>query len=243
MAAIRYETWSGETTPNQRFQRAVLAVAERPATKRVCDIGAGANPLLDRQQVVDSGVVDYVLTDVSAGELEKAPAGYAKVVADVTAGPRPDLGHFDLIVSHTVAEHVSDAERFHRSVFAMLAPGGIAMHFFPTFYEPVFVANRAVPEAIGGRVLGRLQGGREAEGTHGKFPALYRWCRGPTARQLRRLRGCGYEVDAYVGIFGHGYFNRLEPLDRLEWRLARALRRHPLPALTSYAWVQLRRPT
>lgn len=243
MTQVRYETWTGgEGIPSQRFCREVLAVAARTGAKRLCDIGAGANPLLDREEARASGIEDYVLTDISAAELEKAPAGFEKVVADVTAGPRLDLGPFDLIVSHTVAEHVKDAERLHRSVQAMLAPGGSAMHFFPTFYEPVFLANRVIPEGLGESILGRLQDQREKEGDHGKFPALYRWCRGPTPRQLRRLEACGYEVESYVGVFGHGYFDKFKSLARLEWHLAEALRRHPVPALTAYAWVQLRRP-
>ena len=46
----------------------------------------------------------------------------------------------------------------------------------------------------------------------------------------------------YVGYFGHGYFGPLKPLDRVEQTLSHALVRRPLPALTSYATVTLRRP-
>lgn len=239
---IRYETWEGGPgTPNQRFHRAAMARAEREAT-RLCDVGAGANPLLNRAEATAAGVAEYVLTDISAEELEKAPDDYEKVVADVTLGQPPGLGGFDLIVSHTVAEHVADPHRFHRAVFEMLTPGGCAMHFFPTFYEPAFLLNRALPERLGSALLGRIQAGREPGGDHQKFPALYRWCRGPTRRQLRRFESAGFEVEEYVGVFGHGYFDGIYPLNRIERKLAEVLRRRPLPALTSYAWVRLRRP-
>ena len=80
------------------------------------------------------------------------------------------------------------------------------------------------------------------QGEHAKFRAYYRWCRGPTRRQLRRLESVGFQVLDYVGYFGHGYFGPLKPLDRVEQALSHALVRRPLPALTSYATVTLRRP-
>jgi hypothetical protein len=140
-----------------------------------------------------------------------------------------------------VAEHVPAPERFHATVHALLAPGGYAVHAFPTLYEPTLVANLLIPESVSAPVLRAIQPGREPHGEHAKFSAHYRWCRGPTRRQLRRLRGAGFEIVDYVGYFGHGYFRRLPPLDRLEQRLARALQRRPLPWLTSYALVVLRR--
>lgn len=240
---IRYEAWGyGPRTPMHRFQHAVFETAIRRKVRRLCDVGAGANPLLNREQTECAGVSDYVLTDISTEELEKAPRGYQKAVTDITRGPPAELGQFDMIVTHTVAEHVVNAERFHRAINAMLRPGGCAMHFFPTFYEPAFVFNRILPEAIGDALLSRFQPGRERGGKNQKFPALYHWCRGPTTRQLRRLRDIGFEIEEYVGVFGHGYFDRFGPLNRIEQHYAEALRRHPVPALTSYAWVRLQRP-
>jgi len=237
---IGYETWSSEN-PFERFQRAVREVVTAADCSRVCEIGAGANPLLSLQELEALGVSAYVLMDISAEELAKAPEGYTKVVADITAGPVAEVGECDLVFSQTVAEHVRDGAGFHRAVREMLAPGARAMHFFPTLYEPAFVVNRLIPNGLTVGLIERVQEHRSQEGSFGKFPAYYRWCRGPTRRQLARLRGAGYEVEEYLGVFGHSYYAAVRPLDRLEGALASFLVGHPLPALTSYAWVKLRR--
>jgi SAM-dependent methyltransferase len=240
-AVTRYETWyGGSEIPHDRFATAVREALGAFSVSSLCDIGGGANPILERGAA--AGLKEYVVTDISAGELAKAPEGARKIVADVTDGPLTDVGPFDLIVSRTVAEHVRDPRAFHASILAMLRRGGRAMHFFPTLYEPVFIANRLLPQRLSDALLQRIQQDRESDGSHGKFEAYYRWCRGPTHRQLRRLQRTGYEIEEYVGVFGHGYYGVLPPLDRLDDRLATLLQRRPRPALTAYAWVTLYRP-
>lgn len=240
---IRYETWyGGDVTPDERFATAVRASVEASHPARLCEVGGGANPILSLDLSQRAGVKEYVVTDVSEDELAKAPAGYEKVVADVTGGRVERLGSFELVVTRTVAEHVTDPAAFHRTVFDMLTPGGRAMHFFPTLYEPAFMVNRLLPEAVADAIVQRIQTNRARGGLHEKFPAYYRWCRGPTRRQLARLTHIGFDVEEYVGIFGHGYYHPVPAADRVESALAEILARHPLPSLTAYAWVTLRRP-
>jgi hypothetical protein len=240
---IRYETWyGGDSTPHERFATAVETTVHAQGPRRLCEIGGGANPILSLEDSRAAGVKDYVVTDVSEDELAKAPAGYEKVVADVTRGRAERLGVFDLVVTRTVAEHVTDPSAFHRTVFDMLASGGRAMHFFPTLYEPAFVVNRLLPEAAADAIVQQIQTNRARGGLNEKFPAYYRWCRGPTRRQLQRLTNIGFDIEEYVGIFGHGYYHPVAVADRLEAALAEFLARHPLPALTAYAWVTLHRP-
>jgi uncharacterized UPF0146 family protein len=238
---IHYETWCGEN-PFLRFARAVRGVAASPGCSRVCEIGAGANPLFSLADTEAMGITEYVLVDISETELAKAPSGYTKVVADITAGPLPGVGGFDLVLSQTVAEHVRDGERFHRAVIEMLGSDARAMHFFPTLYEPAFILNRLLPDALTVGVIERSQEHRSQDGAYGKFPAYYRWCRGPTRRQLARFASIGYEIEEYVGLFGHSYYRPVPPIDRLEDALSRFCVRHPWPLLTSYAWVTLRKP-
>src|SRR5690606_5704293 len=98
--------------------------------------------------------------------------------------------------------------------------------------------------------LQRLQPFREQAGKFGKFPAYYRWCRGPTQRSMRRLERIGFHVDGYIGFFGHsggvtygpGYYDAATPLRAFHESLARWLVRHPIPSLTSYAFVILSKP-
>src|SRR4029077_18693143 len=86
------------------------------------------------------------------------------------------------------------------------------------------------------------QEGREEGGDHQKFPAYYRWCRGATKRQLRRLRGIGFEVERYVTVFGHGYFWKAPRLAHLADRTTAWLCRRRLALFGAYAMVTLRRP-
>jgi SAM-dependent methyltransferase len=220
----------------------LLGLVRNPDVIRVCDVGGGANPALDLGSI-RRHAVDYVVADISAHELRKAPPGYRTRQVDVASREFSQYGPFDLVISKMLAEHVVDPEAFHRSVYEALAPGGRAVHFFPTLYEPVFVLNRVIPERASGRLLRQLQAGRESDGHNGKFPALYRWCRGPTRRQLSRLRSVGFEVDEYVGFFGHNYFRGRSVLDSVDRTVGQCLVRYPLAAFTSFAIVTLRRPT
>ena len=221
---------------------AVRRFARREDVTRVCELGGGANPILDLAFIERHGL-HYEVLDASEEELAKAPPGYTRAVADATDPTLADRhGPYDLVASGFVAEHVSDPAAFHATVHALLRPGGHAVHLFPTLYEPVFLVNLLIPEALTDRALARVQPGREAHGSHAKFRPYYRWCRGPGVRQFQRLESIGFEVMDYRGYFGHGYFRRFPALDRLEQRGARVLVRHPLPALASYARVILRRP-
>lgn len=219
----------------------VRRLVREPGVRRVCELGAGANPILGLDLVAEQGL-EYHVVDISAEELAKAPPGYTTIQADAGAPAfAREHGPYDLVISAFLAEHLPRPQDFHAAVHAALAPGGRALHTFPTLYEPAFVLNRLLPERLTAVALRGAQEGREAEGAHAKFPAYYRWCRGPTRPQLRRLEEAGFDVLDYVGYFGHGYFSKLPRAYRLYERLSTTLVRYPVPALTSYASVLLRR--
>jgi SAM-dependent methyltransferase len=237
---VRYGAW-------RNGEPALRAFVEEWATShpraRICEIGAGANPVLGADTVT---VHDYVVIDIDAGELAKCRAGISRVQADIAAPDFTPPGQYDLVISNTLAEHVSDGAQFHRNVHRLLKPDGVAAHFFPTLWTLPFVLNRVVPDRLTGRLLLALQPFRSSHGMTGKFPAYYRWCRGPTRRQLRRLRRLGYRIEQYTGFFGHGYYvpmgiRNTRPLETLETWKTRLLLRHPIPSLTAYAFVVLRK--
>ena len=214
--------------------------------RRFCDVGGGANPIVSTRKIEELGL-DYVLLDDSAEELEKAPPEYRKFQGSILDAARvrallDEGGPFDVVASRWTAEHMPDGRAFHEQVFAMLRPGGAAVHLFPTLYSPPFLVNRLLPDATSSRILERSGGGgRVSEGRHAKFPSYYSWCRGPSRRQLARLESVGFTVERYTGFFGHGYYRRLGPVDRLHRRLTRVLLEHPVASLTSFALVVLRR--
>jgi SAM-dependent methyltransferase len=214
-----------------------LIELDRPRT--VCEIGGGANPSLPLSFVAERGL-DYTILDISPAELDKAPAGYRKLAADICAAEPAAAGRFDFMFSKMLAEHVASGSAFHRNVFRALAPGGLACHFFPTLYAPAFVANRLLPEDVSGMALAAFA--PRDRHRHGKFPARYSWCRGPTRRQLARLAAIGYEIVAYRGFFGHDYYRRIPPLHWASRRTAEWLCRHPWAPMTSFALALLRKP-
>jgi SAM-dependent methyltransferase len=237
--SVRYEL--GGDNAWRSFADALGAEVTRPGVRRICELGGGAHPAIPLDFVERNGL-DYTVIDISAEELAKAPDGYVKVMADVTSPSLPDLGSFDLVLSRTLLEHVREPESLHRNVLRLLAPGGHALHFFPTLYEPTMVFNRLMPERLTRPLLTVGQPYRGRGGEREKFHAYYRWCRGPKRRQVARFEGLGYEVVDYVGFFGTDYFLRVPPLHRVQSAVARALIEHPLPSLTSAAWVALRKP-
>jgi len=236
---IRYDVGGGNAW--RRFSEAVRAAALHERVRSVCEPGGGARPLLDPDFVSAKGL-EYVVLDISQAELDKAPASHTKVRADLMSPDLGGLGTYDLVFSQTLAEHLVDPVVFHRNVLRILRPGGRALHFFPTLYEPTMVLNRLLPESVTQQLLLWLQPRRQRGGKEEKFHAYYRWCPGPTARQHRRLESVGFEVEEYVGFFGHDYLFDLSLLHRAQFTLARALVRHPIPALTSAAYVVLRKP-
>jgi 2-polyprenyl-3-methyl-5-hydroxy-6-metoxy-1,4-benzoquinol methylase len=207
----------------------------------VCELGGGANPALSPSFVAQHDL-DYLVMDISEDELAKAPGTYSKLVADVASPAFVPPADYDLAFSVTVAEHIEKPEIFHRNVFRLLAPEGRAFHFFSTLYALPFVANRLLPETVAERILNVVQPGREKAGAHGKFRAFYRWCRGPTRRQIARFERLGFEVEEYIGYFGHDYYARVPPLRTIERRIESLLAQHPVPWLTSYASVLLKKP-
>lgn len=207
--------------------------------KRVADIGGGANPVLDPAYIAEHGI-KYTMVDIDPGELAKAPDCYDKLQGDVTS---PDCGAdnaYDLVFSAMLAEHVQSGEALHRNLFRILAPGGVAVHYFPTLFCPPFIANYHLPERLASKLLYAFNPRNRFQ--NGKFPAHYSWCRGPSRAQLARLERIGFEVEMYRGFFGHIYYRKIPVLREISGAIANFLLKHPVPQLTSFAWVQLRKP-
>lgn len=236
--SVRYAAFTEAWRHFDDFLRRLVASG---GALELCEVGGGANPALSPEALAEPGL-RYTIVDVSADELAKAPDAYRKVQGDVSSRSFAVTETFDAVFSRMVLEHVRDPETVHRNVFRLLKDGGLAFHLFPTLYALPFVANRVLPQRVLEAVLLRLQPHRHRGGAHGKFPALYAWCRGPTRRQLARFERLGYRVEEYTGYFGHDYYRALPPLQRVADATASLLRRHPVPLLTSYAFVVLRKP-
>ena len=226
------DAWDG-------FGPLLIDLIERNKLKNICDIGGGANPVLDADFISRNGI-EYHLLDISERELSKAPENYNKILADI-ASPYFKLDiKFDLVFSKMLAEHISDAEQFHKNVLSCLAENGLAVHFFPTLYTLPFFANYIFPERIVSILLNKLAPRDRYQ--HEKFPAYYRWCRGPTLKQMQRFTTLGYDIVEYRGYFGHSsYYKKIPLLKKIHNIKTNYLLRHPNPSFTSYVYVVLKK--
>lgn len=237
MTVITY----GRTESNRgAFELMVKSLIERHSLRTVCEVGAGARPLLEDEYVRERGL-DCTLFDASEEQLQKAPSSCRKVVGDVYEYDADDLGPFDLIYSRSVAEHVKRGDLFHKAIHDLLVDDGFACHYFPTLYALPFVVNLLIPQQVSSIAKSLLIHGRRRS-RYRKFPAYYSWCRGPSERQIRRLTEPGYDVLEYTGFFGHEhYYNHLPLLRKIHRGLMQVLVRHPSPHLTSFGMVVLRK--
>ena len=223
----------------QQFEDILTQLITSESLHDICDIGGGANPIFD-QTFRKVNKLNYTLLDISQTELDKAPASYHKVCADITQPRNLPENKWDLVFSQALAEHVKDGEAFHKNIFSILKPGGYAAHLFPTLYALPFVTNKLIPESLGSRMLDFFLPRDRYQ--HDKFPAHYSWCRGPSHSMMVKLENIGYEVVDYKGLFGHRYYRFLPPVQKIQDKYANFLVRHPQPRHTSYAIQVMRKP-
>ena len=177
---------------------------------RVLDVGGGKWPMLDVATKRRLGLHVTGL-DISADELAQAPPGAydATVVGDVASVCLP--GRYDLIVSHTVLEHVRDTPAAIANLAAALDPGGSMAHFVPCANAGYTVISRLLGHRVGRTVLWAVY--PESRATSG-FPAYYNRC---TPRKMRGLcESAGLAVSRVDRYFASEYFRFCLPLYCLE---------------------------
>lgn len=210
--------------------------------KRICEIGGGANPAISLD-FIKKHHIEYTVLDINSRELAKAPDGYQKVVGDITTKNMRHLNErYDFVFSKMLAEHIQDAESFHRNVYKILSPGGMAFHFFPTLFSLPFIINKLLPEKISYQILKLMAKERDNAGDQGKFPAYYAMCRGSTQKQMNKLKSIGYHIESYINFFGHEYFRKIPPLNYLSQKIANLLLKFRMVHLTSFSYLILRKP-
>jgi SAM-dependent methyltransferase len=225
----------------QSYDALLVDLARRNGVKAVAELGGGANPMVaDEEQW--GFAQDRVVVDISAEELAKADGGVQTRVADLCLPINDGHNAYDFVFSKMLCEHLPNARAFHENCFKLLRPGGLSVHFFPTLYTLPFVINRLIPEDLTRSILDKVQPGRLDDPKHQKFPAYYRWCTGPTRRAAKRFESVGFKVEGYNAAFGHLYYQRIPVLNSVERAKTNFLLQHPVPFLTSFAVVILRKP-
>lgn len=232
--------WYGTSEAGWKgYENFLMEMIVQTNAKYVLDVGGGANPLLNND-FIQKNAIDYSILDISEAELQKAPEGYNKILADAASKHLCLNKQFDFVFSKVFLEHIKDPEQFHRNIYNLLSNNGISVHFFPTLYALPFVVNKLLPETIS-EILLDIFSPRDRH-RHEKFPAYYHWCRGPIKTQCEQFRKIGFEVIEYAGFFGHSdYYKKLNYLRNVHEMKTAYLLKNPNPLFTSYAHVVLKK--
>lgn len=206
---------------------------------RHLDIGGGRDPLFMPEEARRLGL-SVTLNDISAAELARAPASYAKIRCDIAAKDTMRViasESFDFVYSRMVMEHVRDARQLWANQYAMLAPGGVALAFVPTLYAPAFALNHAIPESVSGAILRRLFPDRHADSDNPKFPAFYDLCYGDERKVAPVLREIGFGEVRVLPFYGYSYFWKIPGLKQIDAAFTHLSRARDWRALTSFAYI------
>lgn len=195
----------------------------------ILDIGSGQRPTL----VADERPPDtrYVGLDASRDELVKAGEGaYDElVVADAATRMSALDGTIDLAVSWQVFEHVKPLEAALDNVFHYLRPGGTLVSLFSGGWSVFGVVNRALPDAIGGRLVERSMRRRDSD--QPVFPAYYDGC---SYRSLRRMTEQWHTVEIQPLFRAAVYFHFSEALSKAYLAYENAVHRARLKNLATH---------
>ena len=182
------------------------------------DIGGGRSPFLSPAARAEKKLC-VVGLDVDTKELAAAPAGaYDRMIAADLTQYRGS-GDADLVICHTVLEHVSDAQAALRGIASALCAGGRALIFVPCATSTFARLNRVVPEPLKRRLLDMVW---PDDHDHNGFPARYDRC--TPSRMAAAATAAGLEVEQVTAYFLSYYFYACAPL-HAAWRLGANIRR------------------
>ena len=222
------------------FEILILSLITKYEIKSICDIGGGANPILNEDSIKKLKI-NYTILDISEIELQKTSNLFDKILADVSSTNFNINRKFDLVVSKMLAEHIADAEQFHINIRTILNKNGLAIHFFPTLYALPFCLNYLLPNKFSGILLNFVS--PRDKFRYPKFPAYYNICKGPIRSQLKILKKFGYDIIEYKAFFGHGYYDNFRILKILHNHIVKLLLKYPINLFSSFSYVILRKST
>lgn len=206
--------------------------------KSILEVGAGANPTIS-PEFINQHQLNYVVNDVDKDELKKSNDYYSTSVVDLSSSNFSLSQKFDLVFSRMVGEHITNAKTFHKNIFSILNNNGLSFHCFSTLYSFPFLVNKIIPTGLSEFILDKIS--PRDKHFHGKFKAHYDWSRGPSKKMILQFENIGFEVIEYVGYFGHNYYKKFPVLNELEHIKSKILLKFPVPILTSYAHLILKK--
>ncbi|TCR65417.1 methyltransferase domain-containing protein [Bosea sp. BK604] len=227
----------------ENYEPTILALSRQFGLRRICEIGGGRDPLFTAEQASGHGV-ELIVNDIDAGELALTPAGLETARFDIAGDlSEPDAarGAYDLMVSRMVFEHVHDVAQAWHNIHELLAPGGVALAFFPTLWAPVFTLNHILPEKASRAIVHALYPARRDGGGDPKFPAFYDWCRGNPALLGPMLQRAGFSDIHVQPFWGHEYFKRMPGIREADHAFNALAAKTHWHFVTTHAYVVVRK--
>jgi SAM-dependent methyltransferase len=227
------------------YEDTILTLAQAYGARRLCEIGGGRDPAFGAQAMANLKI-DYTISDIDAGELALAPAGFRTACFDIAGDPAapgfPAANSYDLMFSRMVFEHVGDVEKAWTNVHRLLRPGGVGLAFFPTLYAWPFVLNHLIPESASQKLLALFsREDRSADGGNPKFPAVYDWTYGSQRKLAPMLKRAGFSQIEVVPFWGHDYLRKIPVARNIDDAWTRACVALDLRLQTTYAFVLVRK--
>lgn len=212
------------------IEQVIAWYGELFAGRRVLEIGSGTGIQLDRL----SGIAEEVCGLDLEGGIYSGDADPRVRTYDGHHIPFPD-GHFDVVFSSNVLEHVRHREAFQAEIARVLAPGGRCVHILPTHHwrawttlatialAPVNLAIAAAASVRDGEWRLPRSGGEwrdlligEQHGEFGSRRTEYDHFRPGTWAEV--FRRCGWRIDEMrpLGMFyeGNTILGPLLPIER-----------------------------
>jgi SAM-dependent methyltransferase len=206
--------------------------------KRIMEIGGGRFPLFDHGEIASTNV-EYIVNDISAAELDRAPSQVGKACFDIAAASDAEIAELansvDLTFSKMVFEHVSDTQRAYQNIYKILSPAGICLNFHPVLFSLPFLINYVVPATAAERLLQKFSPRRNRD-EQPKFPARYDRCWVSTSLR-NTLRSIGYRYVWQLPFWFHEYFVNFPGLYQCDRVVNQLAERSNWTSLASYCYT------
>lgn len=180
--------------------------------QKIYDVGGGKQPFVSVTEKAGKGLT-VVGIDISATELEKAPAGAYDEAICADIAKYLGRGDGDIVFCQAVLEHVQDTEGAMKSIASILKPGGRALIFVPSRNAVFARLNLLLPQSLKQKLLFTIYpSARAAQG----FPSYYHRCTPSDLLEMAAANGLVLETGRYYFI--SSYFSFLFPV-YFVWRL------------------------
>lgn len=223
------------------YKPIIKTLAQDLELSRLCEIGGGRSPLFTAEEMKEMGG-KLTVNDISQSELDHGPGGYETLCLDIAG----NIGNaapeqFDLMFSQMVFEHVRDMKQAWRNVHTLLAPGGVALAFFPTLYALPFVINYLLPESVTGPIVRAIYPHRSNDGRAPKFPAYYDHCFGDSRKLKPIFDEIGFREHLVLPFWGHQYFEQIPVVCEIDHAFNKLAAKRNWAHFSTYTYVVVRK--